>query len=175
MTDAGAEGPHPPRLLVSVTEVRRQLGSRMSIRRDLLAEGLALSDTGVPDGSDVSFDGEVESISNGVVLTGVVSTPWVGTCRRCLRPVEGVATVEIREIYESKPTEGETWPMDHDQIDLGPLLHDTALLALPLAPLCGDDCLGPAPEEYPAAPAPDEPVDEPPRDPRWAALDDLDL
>lgn len=141
---------------------------------------LTLSDAGVPDGAEVALEGEAESISNGVVLTGVVTTPWVGTCRRCLEPVSGVANIDIREIYESRPTDGETWPLENDQIDIGPLLHDTALLAMPLAPLCGEDCLGPAPEAYPAAPEPDaadgsNESDEPARDPRWAALDDLDL
>ena len=47
---------------------------------------------------------------------------------------------------------------------------DTALLALPLAPLCSADCAGPAPEAFPVVP-PDE--GGPVRDPRWAALDEL--
>jgi uncharacterized protein len=114
------------------------------------------------------------------VLTGIAEVPWVGSCRRCLKDIGGVASIDVREVYETKPTEGETWPLDHDHIDLGPLLHDIALLALPLAPLCTDDCLGPAPDAFPAViegdPVPgDEPDHDPPKDPRWAALDDLDL
>ena len=179
------EGPHPPRLIVSVTEIRRRPGSRIDVHRTLEATGLALPDVGVrvPDGSDVVLDGELESIHEGVVLTAQVSVPWVGECRRCLRDVEGLAEIDIREIWETKPTEGETWPLEQDHIDIGPLLHDTALLALPLAPLCGDDCAGPAPDALPVVveggPVPgDDGTDadpEPPRDPRWAALDDLEL
>ncbi len=170
----------PPRLLVSVTEVRRRLGTRMTVKRVLEAEGMALTDVHVPDGTELVFEGEAESISNGVVLTGTASVPWVGSCRRCLTDVSGVAGVDVREIFETEPVDGETWPLVGDQIDIGPLLHDTALLALPLAPLCGHDCLGPAPDRFPAVPEPDGPDaevqdDGPPRDPRWAALDDLDL
>ena len=63
-----------------------------------------------------------------------------------------------------------------DDIDLEPLIREAVLLDLPVAPLCGDDCRGPAPDTYPAEPAADpDPDAEPPRDPRWAALDDLDL
>lgn len=167
-----------PRLLVSVTEVRRHLGTRAPVERSTEAVGLALSDVGVPDGSKIRFEGEVESISEGIVLTGVVTVPWAGSCRRCLRDVEGTEAVEIREVYETHPTEGETWPLDDDRIDLGPLLHDTALLALPLAPLCSEDCTGPAPDEFPTGTAEDRADGddgEPPRDPRWAALDDLEL
>lgn len=166
--------PGPPRLLVSVTEVRRHLGVRKEIHRSLLADGLALSEVAVVDGADIDFEGTIESISEGIVLTGEVSVPWTGPCRRCLTEVCGVGAVDVREIYEVHHTDGETWPLENDHIDLGPLLHDTALLALPLAPLCADDCEGPAPDQFPTGPVPDA-DEEPPRDPRWAALDDLDL
>jgi uncharacterized protein len=69
------------------------------------------------------------------------------------------------------------------------MVRDAALLVLPLAPLCRDDCLGPAPDEFPAlvedaaevtvyhgeaAPDEDEVDDgDGARDPRWAALDQL--
>lgn len=172
-------GPHPPKVLISVTEIRRHLGSRADVRCELEAEGLGLSDVRVVDGADLVLAGEVESISEGVVLTGSVSVPWTGSCRRCLGGVTGVASVDLREVYETDPVAGETWPLVNDQIDVGPLIHDSALLALPLAPLCGDDCLGPAPDQFPAvAPvedATDGPEAEPSRDPRWAALDDLEL
>lgn len=166
-----------PRLLVSVTEVRRRLGTRAPVDRSLEAAGLALSDVRVPDGAEIRFVGEIESISEGIVLSGDVSVPWVGACRRCLDEIDGTATADVREIYETHPTDGETWPLDDDHIDLGPLLHDTALLALPLAPLCSEDCAGPAPDAFPTTVETDDDEGdddaEPPRDPRWAALDDL--
>lgn len=169
----------PPEVLISVTEIRRRPGSRMPVQRRVHAEGMALSDVAVPDGSTIEFTGELESIHEGVVLTGAAEVPWVGACRRCLKDIDGVAHIEIREVYETKPTDGETWPLVHDNVDLGPLLHDIALLALPLAPLCGDDCLGPAPDAFPATVAADDAGDDdqagPPKDPRWAALDDLEL
>ncbi len=174
--------PGPPVLRVSVTEIRRRLGTRLALRSELEADGIGLSDVRVVDGSDLVLEGELESISEGVVLTGSVSVPWVGACRRCLTDVAGVASVDVREVYETVPVDGETWPLVNDQIDVGPLLHDTALLALPLAPLCRDDCQGPAPDQFPTvAASQDQPPsaapgeDEPARDPRWAALDDLEL
>ena len=160
----------PPRELISVTEIRRHLGSRLAVRRSIEPIGLALSDVRVAEGVAVELTGEAESISDGVVLTGAITVAWEGSCRRCLEPTNGTAVVDVREIYETHPVDGETWPLEQDHIDVGPLLRDTALLALPLAPLCLDDCPGPAPEAYPTNAVP-----EPPRDPRWAALDDLDL
>jgi uncharacterized protein len=88
--------------------------------------------------------------------------------------------VDLQEIFSPHPVEGETWPVDNDSIDLGPVLHDAVLLTLPLVPLCADDCAGPDPERFPTrveGPADDDGDDEvaaaPPADPRWAALDDL--
>ena len=183
MTRAPVAEGEPARLLVSVTEIRRRPGSRLDVRRELEAAGLALPDVQVPDGATVVLEGVVESIHEGVVLTASVTVPWSGHCRRCLDEVSGVSALDIREVWETRPTEGETWPLEQDHIDVGTLLHDTALLALPLAPLCGDDCQGPAPEVLPVSVAADpDPEDEdeageagPPRDPRWAALDDLQL
>ena len=87
---------------------------------------------------------------------------------------------EVREVFEPRPVEGETYPLADDTVDLEPMVRDAVLLALPLAPLCGDDCLGPAPDVFPAVVEGDGPVDdgdreaaEPPADPRWAALDEL--
>lgn len=167
----------PPSLPISVTEVRRTPGSRKPVTRTLVAKGLALSDVGVVDGTDIVLDGTLESISEGVVLTGTVAVPWAGSCRRCLRDITGTAAVDVREIYEADPTDGETWPMANEQIDVGPLLHDTALLGLPLAPLCADDCRGPAPEQFPAGVADDaaDAEDDVTPDPRWAALDGLEF
>ncbi len=181
--------PQPPSIRVSVTEIRRHLGSRIPVACKLEAEGLALTDVAVPDGTDITLAGELESIHDGVVLTATASVPWVGACRRCLTDVAGMTEVAVREIYELHPVEGETWPLDHDQVDLGPLLRDTALLALPLAPLCRTDCAGPAPEQFPAAVQggaaavvgagrgdhDNDDDNEPTLDPRWAALDDLEL
>lgn len=175
-----AEG-HPPREIVSVTEIRRHLGSRLAVRCSIEADGLGLSDVHVPDRAEIVLTGEVESISEGVVLTGSVAVPWEGECRRCLTAVTGTSTVDVREIFETRPVDGETWPLEQDHIDVGPLLHDTALLALPLAPLCREDCPGPAPDLYPATVADDDDDgsgdgdDGPPPDPRWAALEALKL
>ena len=165
-------------LIEHVSELRRRIGSRRELHRTMAARGLGLSSAGVPEGDDVTIDGVLESIPEGVVVAGTVTVPWTGECRRCLGEVHGTAIADIREIFETHPTDGETWPLAGDHLDLAPLVHDTVLLTLPLAPLCTDACRGPAPELFPAITAePDPPLDrsddQPARDPRWAALDQL--
>ena len=68
-----------------------------------------------------------------------------------------------------------------DEVDLEPVVRDAVLLALPLAPLCGETCAGPDPESFPTGPAGErrleeqEAEEEPAGDPRSAALRELRL
>ena len=162
-------------LQVPVADLLAQPGTRRSLRRRVVLDDLTTSAASVPPESEIQVDLVLEAIGGGALTaTGRVAAPWTGTCRRCLEPVSGEAEVEVREVFETRPVEGETYPLAGEQVDLEPMVRDAVLLALPLAPLCGDDCQGPAPDEFPTGPA-DVAADEPPLDPRWAALSDLEL
>ncbi len=73
-----------------------------------------------------------------------------------------------------EPDEEERY-LDGDLLDLEPVLRDAVVLALPMSPLCRDDCPGLCVEcGVPLAEAgPDHQHDEA-ADPRWAALKQLD-
>lgn len=171
------------RTVEHVADLRRRPGTQRPLLLTVPAEAigpLATTAAAVPPDGEVTLDAVVEATGADVVVTGVVRFPWEGDCRRCLQPVTGTAEADVREIFEPTPVEAETWPLDGDSIDLGPVLREVALLSLPLVPLCSEDCAGPDPERFPATPEDDaEPgegdaeADEAPRDPRWAALDDL--
>lgn len=129
---------------------------------------LRVADARVPAASEIDVDLVLEASGSSVVASGEVrATAWCD-CRRCLDSFEQALVAPVREIFEVRPTEGETYPLEHEHLDLMPLVRDAILLALPLAPLCREDCSGPAPEQFPTG----EP-DERPMDPRWAALDRL--
>jgi uncharacterized protein len=133
--------------------------------------GVALSTSRVPDDAVVVLDATIEAQGRQVIVQGTVSAPWEGECRRCLEPVSGDLTLELREVFEPNPIEGETYPTDDETIDLGPPLREALALALPLAPLCREDCVGPDPDDHPVVT--EESNGEAPTDPRWAALDQL--
>jgi uncharacterized protein len=158
-------------LQVGVSELLRHPGTRRPFQTEVVLPGLSLTTASVPDDTPVRVDLVLESLSSALTASGTVRVRWQGACRRCLEPVHGEAETEVHaEIFEFRPTEGETYPLASEQIDLEPLIRDAVLLALPLAPLCGEDCRGPAPEAFPTG-STDDP--EAPLDPRWAALDDL--
>jgi uncharacterized protein len=161
-----------PPLLVGVADIRRHPGSRLEVDRHVPGRDLGpltLLDTRVPEDGDITVDLVLESIPDGIVATGVIEAPYEATCRRCLESVEGSVRQDVREIFATSPVEGETYPLGQDEVDLEPLVREQVLLSLPAAPLCSEDCKGPVPEAF------EEGDPEPEPDPRWAALDDLDL
>jgi uncharacterized protein len=158
-------------LVVGVTELRRHAGSRRAVEVRAAVPGLVLSSVRVPDDAELTLTGVLESLSEGLTFTGTIRVPWVAECRRCLAEVEGEVEADVREVFEPHPVEGETYALDRDHVDLEPMVRDVALLALPLAPLCREDCAGPAPDAYPATTGVER--ERTTRDPRWAALDDI--
>jgi uncharacterized protein len=165
--------------VVGVAELLRRPGTQRELDVVGPLPGLATTIAAVPDDADVDAHLMLESILDGAVtVTGSISAPWAGECRRCLRNVEGLLVTEVREVYappKSAPSEDdETYPLTGDLVDLEPLVRDAVLLALPLAPLCDDGCAGPDPDAHPVRVA-GEGDDDAPLDPRWAALGELEL
>lgn len=179
-------------VLINVAQVLRRPGVQHPLRRTLHLDELRVGDASVPEDRPVELDLVMESTGSAVVVTGTVSSFARCNCRRCLEPFDDAITASVREIFDPRPVEGETYPLTNEHIDVVPLVRDAVLLSLPLAPLCRPSCPGPAPERFPAlvdevsdaaaeagtvaaADGPDEDDSAPPRDPRWAALDQLQL
>jgi uncharacterized protein len=175
-------------LTVGVADLLRRPGSRRELKAEVPAGSIRVGEVEVPTGATIRCDLALESLSDGLVVTGRVRAPWSGPCRRCLETVEGEVDAELREVFERVAVEGETWPLEGDHVDLAPVVREAVVLALPLAPLCRPDCIGPDPDRFPAhaagtveadeadeaaAEGDHEQPEQPPKDPRWAKLDEL--
>ena len=101
----------------------------------------------------VDLDVTVRAAGGSFVAAGRMAGVWIAECRRCLEEVRGPLDAPLREVFEWEPAEGETWPINDQRIDLAPAAREAALLALPLAPLCSEDCAGPVPDRFPTGPA----------------------
>ncbi len=177
--------PTPPaskptrRHVVGVQDLRRRLGERHTVEVAYQLEVMeVIASRTAPD--PVTGVITFESIERGVSVMGDVRFSWIGDCRRCLDPVTGETSADIFEIFQvDAPDDSEINELINDAVDLVPLVRDVVLLGLPLAPLCGDDCAGPDPDRYPAKTEADLEAEAaaagPVTDPRWAALDGLDL
>ena len=159
-------------LLINVVELRRSVGNQKTVSETAELDDVGLASVRVEVGSALQVDLLLETLSGGIAATGTVTGRWSGECRRCLDKVEGPLDVEVAEVFEEHPTEGETYPITGDHIDLEPMVRELAILGLPINPLCRDDCAGPVPDVLPVSVESDEEA-EPAPDPRWAALDAL--
>jgi uncharacterized protein len=159
------------RLRVGVSDLLRNLGSRREVHEELKLEGdLGVVATRVDPDQPIIADLVVEAFSGGIAVSGRVEVPWVGECRRCLESVQGTSTQRLQEIFGGPEGDEDAYPLEHEEIDLEPMIRDVVAGALPLVPLCRPDCAGPAPDEFPTGPADESAA---PADPRWAALDEL--
>lgn len=117
---------------------------RTAAAPDGLGSGLVL----VPAGGDVTLDLRFEAVSEGVLVTGSAVAPLTGECARCLDPLTSSTEVSFQELYRYLPdpgedgADGEDRSLDGDYLDLEPAFRDAVVLALPLSPLCRDDCPG---------------------------------
>jgi uncharacterized protein len=166
-------------LRVHVSDLLRHPGARREHRALVVVPDLAVSTTTARP--EVELDLVLESLVAGLLATGHVRARWDAECVRCLDPVHGVLDVEIRELFEPAPTEGESYPLGTEVVDLEPMVRDAVVLDLPLAPrhdegACDPDVvavLDEAPDPVPDDADGDDP--SPPADPRWAALRELEF
>ena len=134
--------------------VRLGAGSvdHIEVRRQCVLDEPGVHGARVLDGV-VNLDVVVRAAGGSFVADGRVEGLWAAECRRCLEEVHGALDASLREVFEWEPTEGETWPITDQRIDLAPAAREAAMLALPLAPLCSEDCAGPVPDRFPTGPA----------------------
>jgi uncharacterized protein len=132
---------------------------------------------GVPQGSDVELELRLESVVEGVLVTGTARVRVEGECVRCLDPVASEEEVRVQELYyypDQNTDDDEAGRLEGDYIDLEPLLRDAVVLGLPFRPVCRDDCPGLCAEC--GARLADHPGHRHEQgDPRWAALQALTI
>ena len=168
-------------LVLDTRDLPRRPGALRVVQRPVPAPAdLGLELIGVPLGAELDLRLRLESVSEGVLVSGAVSGPLRGECGRCLRPISDTINVEIQELfaYEHSTTdettdEDEVGRLQGDLIDLEPVLRDAVVLALPTNPVCREDCPGLCPEC--GAHWDDLPRDHSHGqiDPRWATLTQL--
>jgi uncharacterized protein len=135
---------------VDIHQLGRRPGARQRVTRDVPAPAdLGGAVIGVPADSPVAVEVSLESVLDGVYVTGTASARADGECVRCLDPLERVVTADLQELYlyaapaEGGDDEADALPLvDGDWIDLEGLLRDALVTSLPFQPVCSPDCPG---------------------------------
>lgn len=182
MTGLDPRGP----LVLDVRSLQRRAGSMVTVARDVPAPAdLGVAMARVPEGSPIALDLRLESVLEGVLVSGTAEVQVDAECSRCLDPVQWRQDVSLTELFrypatdargavveEEDESEDPLPEVQDDHVDLEPVLRDAVVLDLPLAPLCREDCLGLCPTC--GVRLEDDPQHAHEQtDPRWAALSAL--
>jgi uncharacterized protein len=143
-------------------ELGRRPGALQRISRTVDApKDLGIADVvGVPEGAPVELDLRLESVMEGVLVTGTARASAEGECVRCLEPLRHDVAADFQELFTypdaddrgrtAEPVDGEE---DEDRLfiedglfDLEPVLRDAVVLALPMQPVCRETCEGLCPQ-----------------------------
>ena len=160
--------PEDSQWAVSVAQVASRPGQSKPIDTVFPApSGIGDDIVGVREGADVRVVGSFDSIVDGLVFTGRIEAPLTAECTRCLKPIDpdwtvnatlffpydapgaddGRGTGEV-EIIAGEDEAEDVYPLSSDGAfaDMESPLRDTLVEALPLQPLCKEDCLGLCPQ-----------------------------
>ena len=159
-------------LIVNVVELLRWPGTTKDVVLSIAATDLEFGESRISD-EPVEINLHLEALSNGVTVNGTTSATWAGECRRCLTPMSARMTIELSELYQQMPDDSEAYVIDNDQINLLPMVRENLLLAVPLGPLCREDCPGFCPHCGKDLSESECSCDNIVVDPRWAALETL--
>jgi uncharacterized protein len=162
-------------VLVDVRDLVRAPGSSRPLQVSEPIEGLTAGLASVPDERPVDADLLMESVVEGILVTGPVSGVMRLQCARCLKTFEHEFQVRVQELFsEGVSPDDDQYPLAEGHVDLEPMMRDAILLSAPFAPLCRPDCKGLCPRC-----GGDRNLGEctcgPEVDPRWGPLIDLKI
>ncbi len=137
-------------LTIDVARLGRRPGSMFEIHSSVdspVRIGIEL--IAIQPGAPLDLDLRVESVSEGVLVTGTVDARTVGECSRCLSPIHGRVQVGLTELFaypdsatEATTEEDEVGHVVDQTIDLEQPIIDAVGLELPFSPVCSPDCPG---------------------------------
>ncbi|MDF6018561.1 DUF177 domain-containing protein [Streptomyces sp. JH34] len=143
----------------------RELGRRPGAMKRLTRTAEAPKDLGidgvigVPENAPLALDLRLESVMEGVLVTGTARATAEGECVRCLEPLTLEVEADFQEMFsypdaddrnrsrtadpvDDAEDDEDRFFLEDDSFDLEPVLRDAVVLALPLQPVCKETCAG---------------------------------
>lgn len=143
----------------------RELGRRPGALKRLTRSVEAPADLGidgvigVPEGAPMELRIRLESVMEGVLVTGTARATAEAECVRCLEPLSREVSADFQEMFsypdaDDRGRSRTAEPVDDAEddedmffledglFDLESVLRDAVVLALPLQPVCKETCAG---------------------------------
>ncbi|WP_173318080.1 YceD family protein [Streptomyces fulvorobeus] len=133
----------------------KRLTRSVEAPKDLGIDGVI----GVPEGAPLALKLRLESVMEGVLVTGTARATAEAECVRCLEPVSREVSADFQEMFsypdaDDRSRSRTAEPVDDAEddedrffledglFDLESVLRDAVVLALPLQPVCKETCSG---------------------------------
>lgn len=143
MNEAAITMSERARLSVDVSELLRHPGTSRRLRSEHEMEAVGVPLARVRDQAPVAVDLRLDALVDGIHVSGKVAGEVQLECRRCLATFNRNLRVEVGEVFEPRPVSNEdVYEIADGMVDLEPMVRDALVLALPLNPICREDCRG---------------------------------
>jgi uncharacterized protein len=162
--------------VLSVAELVNKPGESKKIHLEVpapVAYGEAVAR--VAKGEPLVLDLLIESVHEGLWVSGTVSTVAHAECVRCLDPASVEITGTIEELFAYLPDDSYDYQVVQETIDLNQVVLDQVVCELPFQPVCSPDCPGLDPKTGLKRVPGDDDAEQVPIDPRWESLSRLKL
>ena len=156
-------------LRINAVELLRQPGATRDVALDVDAASLDVEHDRLV--GDLHVELRLTALNDGIDVDGTVSAGWATVCRRCLTDVSGTAVGVVDELYQIDPLDPDAYVIEDGQLDLAPLIRETALLELDIERVCRDECAGLCPVCGVDRNVTECSCDTAVSDERWAALE----
>ncbi|MDO4913905.1 MAG: DUF177 domain-containing protein [Bifidobacteriaceae bacterium] len=146
--------------LLPIAQVSSRTGQNSDVDVTMPApEGIGDEFVGVSQGEEIHVQGQFYSILDGLIFTGTLHAPVHAECTRCLKKINTIYDVNFNaffpydsekskkkdeNIFGEEEDSQDVYPLeDHSAfVDIENLIRDNLVTAVPLQPLCKEDCLG---------------------------------
>ena len=134
-------------MTLAPVSVRGLIGHPGASRTDVVRgtlEGLETELARVSEDSPLSGELLLESVVEGILVSGRVAGTWRLRCARCLTEFDGRFDIDMHEMFVLDPDpDGDDYPLDPDLgIEPDQMVRDAVGVELPFSPLCRPGCLG---------------------------------
>ncbi|WP_330320744.1 DUF177 domain-containing protein [Streptomyces clavifer] len=152
---------HRNPLVFDTRELGRRPGALKRLTRSVEApKDLGIDGViGVPENAPLELDLRLESVMEGVLVTGTARATVEGECVRCLEPLRLRVEADFQEMFSYPDADDRNRSRTADPVDdaeddedrffledglfdLESVLRDAVVLALPLQPVCKETCAG---------------------------------
>jgi uncharacterized protein len=128
---------------IDVRDLLERPGSSRTVHVEEPVPGLRTELADVPDDAPIEGDLTLESVSEGIYLSGRVRGRYSMRCARCLKGFTREFDLDVAELVPREAGPEDDYTLQSDRtLDPEPIVRDAVVLEMPFSPLCRPDCLG---------------------------------